>query len=83
MLIPTPVLVNLPLPPTTSVPPPQVIPTPVPQPEPAPLQPMNVARVFPNVSFDRMVDMIFTNDGSDRAFQTLQPGQIKVLDSTG
>ena len=44
---------------------------------------MNVARVFPNVSFDRMVDMIFTNDGSDRAFLALQPGQIKVLDSTG
>ena len=44
---------------------------------------MNVARVFPNVLFDRMVDMIFTNDDSDRAFQTLQPGQIKVLDSTG
>ncbi len=82
-LIPTPVIVDVPLPRATSVPPSQVIPTPVPQSEPAPLQPMNVARVFPNVTFDRMVDMVFTNDGSDRAFLALQSGQIKVLDSTG
>ncbi|MCH8310652.1 MAG: PQQ-dependent sugar dehydrogenase [Chloroflexi bacterium] len=44
---------------------------------------MKVERVFPNVSFDRMVDMVFPDDGTGRAFLALQPGRIKVLDSLG
>jgi glucose/arabinose dehydrogenase len=68
---------------TVSTPPTVNVPLPPIPPEHAPLQTMNVERVFPDVSFERMVDMVFSDDGTDRAFLVLQPGQIKVLDSTG
>jgi glucose/arabinose dehydrogenase len=47
-----------------------------------PLQLMNVQRVFPNVSFKRMVDLVFSNDDAERAFLVLQSGRIEVFDYT-
>ena len=48
----------------------------------APLQSMNVQRVFPNVSSKRMVDLVFSNDDTERAFLVLQSGRIEVFDYT-
>ena len=41
-----------------------------------PLQKMHVQRAFPNLSFKRMVDMAYPDDGSNRLFVLLQPGVI-------
>jgi len=49
----------------------------------APLQSMNIERVFPNVSFERMVDLVFSYDDTDQAFLVLQPGRIEVFEYTG
>ncbi len=40
---------------------------------------MDVERVFPDISFSRMVALAFPDDGTDRAFLVLQPGQIMVF----
>jgi glucose/arabinose dehydrogenase len=53
--------------------------TPIPS---VPLQLLNVQRVFPNVSFKRMVDLVFSNDNAERAFLVLQSGRIEVFDYT-
>ena len=53
--------------------------TPIPS---MPLQSMDVQRVFPNVSFKRMVDLVFSDDDTARAFLVLQPGRIEVFDYT-
>ena len=78
----TPLTVNVPLPPVTPVPPAPVIPAVDPQPEPAPLKPTGIERVFRNLSYDRMVDVAFADDGTNRAFLALQPGQIILFDSS-
>lgn len=41
-----------------------------------PLEKMQVERVFPNLSFKRMVGMAYAEDGSDRLFVVLQRGVI-------
>ncbi len=43
---------------------------------PEPLEKMEVERVFPNLSFRRMVGMAYAGDGSDRLFVVLQRGVI-------
>jgi glucose/arabinose dehydrogenase len=55
-------------------------PTPVPTPVAAPLARMDVEQVFPAISFSRMVALAYPNDGTNRAFLVLQPGQIMVFD---
>jgi glucose/arabinose dehydrogenase len=60
------------------VPPAPVIP--VASPEPTPLQATGIERVFRNLSHERMVDIAFTDDGTNRAFLALQPGQIMMFD---
>ena len=54
-----------------------LISTPLPS---VPLRSMNVQRVFPKVSFKRMVDLVFSNDDTGRAFLVLQPGRIEVFE---
>ena len=44
--------------------------------QPEPLQKMEVERVFPNLSFRRMVGMAYAGDGSNRLFAVLQRGVI-------
>ena len=44
-----------------------------------PLVPMGVERVFPNISFARMVYMAYPDDGTNRLFLVLQPGRIMVF----
>ena len=48
---------------------------------PAPLSPMAVERVFPNLSFSRMVHLTYPDDGTDRLFLVLQPGQVMVFEN--
>ena len=61
----------------------QIPPTPTAAPIPSmPLQSMNLERVFPNVSFKRTVDLVFSNDETGRAFLILQAGRIEVFDYT-
>ena len=42
-------------------------------------QKMEIERAFSNLSFDRMVDLTFPYDSTNRLFVVLQSGQIKVL----
>ena len=44
-----------------------------------PLRKLNIERVFPNLSFDRPVALIFPDDGADRGFVVEQAGQIVAL----
>ncbi len=50
-------------------------------PRSAPLQEMAVERAFPNLSFGRMVDLTFPDDGTNRLFLVLQPGRIEVFEN--
>ena len=50
-------------------------------PQSAPLQEMAVERAFPNLSFGRMVDLTFPDDGTNRLFLVLQPGRIEVFEN--
>ena len=61
-------------PPTVAAPSAQGSPTPSVRAEP--LREMQVERVFPNLSFRRMVGMAYADDGSDRLFVVLQRGVI-------
>ena len=40
---------------------------------------MDVERAFPAISFDRMVNMAYPDDGTNRLFLALQPGRIMVF----
>ena len=40
---------------------------------------IGVNKVFPDVSYSRMVHMTYPDDGTDRLFLVLQTGQIKVF----
>ncbi|MDA1349753.1 MAG: PQQ-dependent sugar dehydrogenase, partial [Chloroflexi bacterium] len=44
-----------------------------------PLGPLKIEPAFPNLSLSRMVAMAYPDDGSDRLFVALQPGQIVVF----
>ncbi len=46
-----------------------------------PLQEMAVERAFPKLSFGRMVDLTFSDDGTNRLFLVLQPGRIQVFEN--
>ncbi|MQF99556.1 MAG: PQQ-dependent sugar dehydrogenase [SAR202 cluster bacterium] len=43
------------------------------------LESIGVNKVFPDVSYSRMVHMTYPDDGTDRLFLVLQTGQIKVF----
>ena len=53
--------------------------TPTKTPMPVSLRRLRVERAFPAISFERMVDMAFPDDESNRAFLVLQPGRIMVF----
>ena len=42
---------------------------------------MAVERAFPNLSFSRMVHLTYPDDGTDRLFLALQPGQVLVFEN--
>ena len=44
-----------------------------------PLEPLEVERVFPSLSFARMTYLTHAGDGSGRVFVTLQPGVVMVF----
>ena len=44
-------------------------------------QKMEIERAFSNLSFDRMVDLTFPYDSTNRLFVVLQSGQIKVFEN--
>ena len=46
---------------------------------PVKLRRLRVERAFLAIGFERMVDMAFPDDGSNRAFLVLQPGRIMVF----
>jgi len=54
-------------------------PTALTSPATAPLAKMDVEHVFPHLSFRRMVAMAYPDDGTNRLFLVLQPGQILVF----
>ena len=74
-----------PTPTPTPIPAPTVVTTHIPSPTAAAtpiataLTEMDVERVFPNLSFHRMVAMAYPEDGTSRLFLALQPGRIMVF----
>ncbi len=72
-------------PPFVFVPPANITPSPIPLTPTStstpltPLGSLNIERVFPKVSFKRMVDLIFSGVGTPQAFLVLQPGRIVVF----
>ena len=48
-------------------------------PIPVHLESIGMNKVFPDVSYSRMVHITYPDDGTDRLFLVLQPGQIKVF----
>ena len=85
----SPVPSALPLPTPTLVPlaPPSPTAAPTQEPEagvevvPSPLAEMAVERMFPRLSFDRMVHLTHPGDGTGRLFLVLQPGRVMVFDN--
>ena len=60
---------------------PEARPSPSPTPlAPTPLNSLNVESVFPQIYLERMVDLVFSNDDTERAFLVLQSGKIEVFD---
>ena len=59
------------------------MPTPTPEatPEVAHLSKMSVEKAFPGLSFRGMVHLTYPDDGSNRLFVVLQPGQVMVFDN--
>ncbi len=45
----------------------------------SPLAEMEIELAFPSISFDRMVNMAYPDDGTNRLFLVLQPGQVMVF----
>ena len=79
--MPTPTLAPTltPTPTPTPVPTPTPTLTPTPVPTPSPLRAMQVERTFPNLTFQRLTNLVQPDDGQDHIFVTEQPGRVRVF----
>lgn len=46
---------------------------------PVRLESIGINKVFPDISYSRMVHITYPDDGTDRLFLVLQPGQVRVF----
>ena len=73
----TPTSPSSPIATPTTAPIPTATPTPVPA--PAPLRAMQVERVFPNLTFRQLTNLVQPDDGQDHIFVIEQSGRVRVF----